>query len=257
MTTSPQTYARTEVRIKTGANRAISQNGYFGVDGLDATLPQGVTFDSQILVVGDTGIGKSVLAAQFLYEGLLTGDCCIYIACDEPLNNMRQHMAGFRLGATAYERTGRLLMLDAYERELSKEARVVPDPTNLDEFFLYQKEIIDEAMATGRQVRMVVDSLSTPMATNQSNEIIDFNAHRLRFLRTRRVLTLDNIVANVLDDRTLAGLTHAYPLILKMSYRTINGTLARYIQLGKLKSGQFSANERTFTIDPRTGLVLQ
>jgi KaiC/GvpD/RAD55 family RecA-like ATPase len=230
---------------------------YFGVEGLDAMLPQGVRYDTQMMVVGDTGIGKSVLAAQFLYEGLVTGDRCIYVACDEPLNNMREHMAGFRLGTTAYERTGQLLMLDAYGRELSQEARVVPDPTNLDEFFLYQMQVVDEARASGGRVRMVVDSLSTPMAINPGNSIVDFNAHRLRYLRSRQVLTLDNIVANVLDERTIAGLTHAYPLILRMSYRTVNGALARYIQLGKLKSGQFTANERAFTIDPRTGLVLQ
>lgn len=237
--------------------RDLRQVAYFGVEGLDALLPQGITYDSQIIVIGDTGVGKSVLAAQFLYEGLVTGDACVYIACDEPLNNMRQHMAGFRLGSSAYERIGQLLMLDAYGRELSQEKRVVADPTNLDEFFLYQKQVIEEALASGRRVRMVVDSLSTPMATTPPNEIIEFNAHRLRYLRSRRVLTLDNVVANVLDERTVAGLTHVYPLMLKMSYRHLDGTLARYIQLGKLKSGQFSANEHPFTIDPRTGLVLQ
>lgn len=255
--TVAQTYGRAKAEALTEASRAAEQNGFLGVEGLDALLPDGITYDSQIMVIGDTGVGKSVLAAQFLYEGLVTGDVCIYIACDEPLNNMRQHMAGFRLGTTAYERAGQLLMLDAYGRELSNEKRVVPDPTNLDEFFLYQKQIVDEARATGKRMRMVVDSLSTPMATSPANEIIDFNAHRLRYLRAHRVLTLDNVVANVLDERTVSGLTHAYPLIIRMGYHMENGTMDRYIQLGKLKSGQFSANEHGFTIDPRTGIVLQ
>ena len=255
--TVAQTYGRAKAEALTEASRAAAQNGFLGVEGLDALLPDGVTYDSQIMVIGDTGVGKSVLAAQFLYEGLVTGDVCIYIACDEPLNNMRQHMAGFRLGTTAYERAGQLLMLDAYGRELSNEKRVVPDPTNLDEFFLYQKQIVVEARATDKRVRMVVDSLSTPMATSPANEIIDFNAHRLRYLRANRVLTLDNVVANVLDERTVGGLTHAYPLIIRMGYHMENGTMNRYIQLGKLKSGQFSANEHDFTIDPRTGIVLQ
>lgn len=268
--TTPHTYARTitqtalaDTQTQTGGahlpsdTQSAERVAYFGVEGLDAMLPQGMRYDTQMLVVGATGIGKSVLAAQFLYEGLVTGDRCIYVGCDEPLSNMREHMAGFRLGTTAYERTGQLLMLDAYGRELSNEPRVVPDPSNLDEFFLYQMQVIDEARAAGGRVRMVIDSLSTPMVINPGNAIVDFNAHRLRYLRSRQVLTLDNIVANVLDERTLVGLTHAYPLILRMSYKTIDGTLTRYIQLGKLKSGQFTANERAFTIDTRTGLVLQ
>jgi KaiC/GvpD/RAD55 family RecA-like ATPase len=231
--------------------------GYFGVEGLDALLPQGLTYDTQVMVLGETGIGKSVLAAQFLYEGLVVGDTCVYIACDEPPDNMRQHMAGFRLGTAAYERIGQLIMLDAYGRELSTEQHVVPDPTNLDEFFLYQKQVLEEAMAAGRRVRVVVDSISSVMATNPSADVIEFNSHRLRYLRARRILTLDNFVSNVLDDRTVAGMSHTYPLILRLGYHTVNGSLVRHMQLGKLKSGQFSAGEHPFSIDPRTGIVVR
>lgn len=245
-------------QVESLAKRAKGDtNAFFGVEGLDAMLPEGVPPDTQMLVIGDTGVGKSVLAAQFLYEGLVTGDTCIYIACDEPLNNMRSHMAAFRLGTIAYERLGQLLMLDAYGRDLSTEPRVVPEPSNLDEFFLYESQIVEEARRSGRRVRLVVDSLSTVLATNTPTDVIEFNGHRLRYLRARGVLTLDNVVANVLDDRTLAGLTHTYPLILRLGYHQQNGMLTRYLQLGKLKSGQFAANERQFTIDPRTGLVVQ
>ncbi|MBI3980132.1 MAG: hypothetical protein HY331_18310 [Chloroflexi bacterium] len=65
-----------------------------------------------------------------------------------------------------------------------------------------------------------------------------------------------NYVTGVLDEKTMAGLGHAYPLILKMRYGSINGSLVRHLQLGKLKSGQFSASEHSFSIDPRTGIVV-
>jgi|GEM_PF-734853 len=231
--------------------------GYFGIEGLDALLPLGLTYDSQIMSIGATGVGKSVLAAQFLYEGLVTGDTCVYVACDEPLRNIRLHMAGFRLGTVAYERSGQLLMLDAYGRELSTEARVVPNPSSLDEFFLYEKQLVGEALASGRRVRLVVDSLSTLLATNAPADVIHFNGHRLRYLRALRVLTLDNFVADVLNEQTMAGLAHSYPLILRLSYQRGDGEMTRYLQLGKLKSGQFSAGQHPFSIDPRTGIIVQ
>jgi KaiC/GvpD/RAD55 family RecA-like ATPase len=255
---SAETYGRAGAPAAlTAAERAAAQVGYFGLEGLDALLPEGLSYDSQVMVTGETGIGKSIFAAQFLYEGLVTGDTCIYVACDEAPINMRQHMAGFRLGTVAYERIGQLLMVDAYGRELSRERRVVPEPTNLDEFFVYQKQTVDEALATHRRVRMVVDSLSTVMAVNTPTDCIEFNSHRLRYLRAHRVLTLDNYVAGVLDERTMAGLSHAYPLIVRLSYHGTANDLTRYIQLGKLKSGMFSASERPFTIDPRTGIVVR
>jgi KaiC/GvpD/RAD55 family RecA-like ATPase len=231
--------------------------GYFGIQGLDALLPQGLTYDSQIMIHGETGIGKSALAAQFLYEGLVVGDTCVYSACDETPNNMRLHMAGFRLGTVAYERIGQFIVLDAYGRELSGEQRIVLDPTNLDEYFLYERRTVEEALSRGRSVRLVVDSLSTIMTTNLPGDIIEFNSNRLRYLRSKRVLTLDNYVANVLDERTLAGLSHAYGLIVRLNYRSTNGMLTRSMQLGKLKSGQFSAAEHQYSIDPRTGIIMQ
>lgn len=253
-----ETYGRTVAPAAlTAAERAAAQVGYFGVEGLDALLPEGLSYDSQVMVTGETGIGKSIFAAQFLYEGLVTGDTCVYVACDEAPDNMRQRMAGFRLGTVAYERIGQLLMVDAYGRELSRERRVVPEPSNLDEFFVYQKQTVDEALVAHRRVRMVVDSLSTVMAVNTPTDCIEFNSHRLRYLRARRVLTLDNYVAGVLDERTMAGLSHAYPLIVRLSYHGTATDLTRYIQLGKLKSGMFSATERPFTIDPRTGIVVR
>lgn len=253
-----QTYGRAlEPAVLTAAEHATGQVGYFGLDGLDALLPEGLSYDSQVMVTGETGIGKSIFAAQFLYEGLVTGDTCIYVACDETPDNTRQYLAGFRLGTVAYERIGQLLIVDAYGRELSRERRVVPEPTNLDEFFVYQKQAVDEALAAHRRVRLVVDSLSTVMAVNTPTDCIEFNSHRLRYLRSRRVLTLDNYVAGVLDERTMAGLSHIYPLIVRLSYHGTATERARYIQVGKLKSGMFSATERPFTIDPRTGIVLR
>lgn len=256
MTTSP-VYSRAAHMAVPGQPGPGEGPAYLGVEGLDALLPEGLSYDLQLMVQGDTGVGKSVLAAQFLYEGLVVGDACVYLACDEPPAQMRLHMAGFRLGTAAYERSGQLLMVDAYGRELSREPRVVPDPFNLDELFLYEKRALDEALASGRRVRLVVDSLSSVLAANRPLDILEFASHRLRYLRARRIFTLDAFVSGVLDERTLAGLAHAYPLILRLRYSLVNNALVRYVQLGKLKSGQFSATEHQFSIDPRTGIVVQ
>ncbi len=231
------------------------RRGFFGVEGIDALLPSGVSYDTQVMVQGDTGVGKSVLASQFLYEGLLVGDRCVYVACDEPPSVMRDSMANLRLGTVAYERTGRLVFIDAYSRERSTERHSIPDPSNFDEFFLYQKRVLD-GLGEGR-IRLVVDSISTLFSTASTTDILQFNGHRLRYLRGKGVFTLDNYVGGVMEERAVYGLSHAYPMILKMQYQSVNGGLQRYLQLGKLKSGQFTSVAHQFSVDSRTGIVVQ
>ncbi|TAK34506.1 MAG: ATPase [Chloroflexota bacterium] len=229
--------------------------GYFGVEGLDDLLPVGLSYDTQIMVLGDTGVGKTVLAAQFMYEGLLVGDTCVFIACDEPPELMRRNIANFRLGTAVYEQLDRLVFVDAYARERSTERYRIPNPDNFDEFFAYERDILDKL--GDRPLRLVVDSISTMMGTADPTAILEFNRSRLRYLRAKHVLTMDNYVTGLLEERTIAGLSHAYPLIVKMGYRQVDGDAMRYVQLGKLRSGQFTAKQLSFTIDPRTGIVVQ
>lgn len=231
------------------------RRAYFGSPILDELLPKGIDYSTQVMVIGDTGVGKTVLAAQFLYEGLLVGDTCVYVACDEAPDSMRQNMANLRLGTIAYEREGRLLFLDAFARERSRERRYVADPGNLEEYFASEKQVLDEIHGTA--VRLVVDSLSTLLGTLPRKDVLEFNRARLRFLNYRSVLTLDNYVTGLLDEQTMAGLEHSYPLILKMGFVDGDTGLHRYLQLGKLRSGTFSGERRRFRIDPHTGVVGQ
>lgn len=237
------------------AAEASKRRAYLGAPVLDELLPQGIGYGTQIMVAGDTGVGKSVLAAQFLYEGLLVGDTCLYVACDEPPDSMRQNMANLRLGTIAYERQRRLIFLDAFARERSREQHHVADPSNLEEYFASEKRILDGI--AGQPTRVVVDSISTILGTLPRKDILEFNRARLRHLGAREVLTLDNYVTGLLDDQTMAGLSHAYPLILRMGFVDGEAGLQRYIQLGKLRSGMFSGDRRRFRIDQHTGIVGQ
>ena len=127
-----------QLETRDGHHRA-----YLGASVLDELLAKGISYATQIMVIGDTGVGKSVLAAQFLYEGLLVGDSCVYVACDEPPDNMRQNMANLRLWTIAYEREGRLAFRDAFGRDRSRERDFVADPGNLEEYFASEKRVVE------------------------------------------------------------------------------------------------------------------
>src|SRR5512145_3111552 len=62
-----------------------------GIPGLDPLLEGGFPKGKSILVTGEPGTGKTILALQFLMHGLARGEKGIYVAADEgPLDILEQ-----------------------------------------------------------------------------------------------------------------------------------------------------------------------
>lgn len=227
---------------------------YFGVEGLDRNLDKGLSYGSQIMVEGDSGVGKTVLAGEFIKEGLRCGDTCIYVACDEPPAAMREHLLSFKVGTPAYEDTGRLVFVDAYEEGGSAEKYALSDLRNLEKYFALEMEVLRGC--TGRRVRLVVDSLSTLFTNLDSAEILDFHRTRIKQLRKKGILAMDIFVSGVLEPRVMTITGHLYNFILKMNFSGSRYNPVRLMQIGKVKSQQFVSSCHMFTISPVYGILV-
>ncbi len=232
----------------------MKARAYFGVEGLDRIISQGVSYGSQIMVDGDTGVGKTVLAGEFIKEGLRCGDVCIYVACDEPPAVMRYHLGTFRVGTRAYEEAGRLIFVDAYEEEASVEKFHIADQHNLDKYFTLEKELLKRF--AGQRIRLIVDSLSTLFTPFEPAEILEFHRSRLKYLRKNGILTLDIFVDGVLGDRVMMVASHFYNVILKMKFGSSATRPVRILQVGKVRSGKFSSTPYMFGISPTFGILV-
>ena len=227
---------------------------YFGVEGLDRSLDKGLSYGSQIMVEGDSGVGKTVLAGEFIREGLRCGDTCIYVACDEPPAVMREHLLSFKVGIPAYEETGRLVFVDAYEEGGSAEKYAFSDPRNLEKYFALEAEVLRGC--TGRRLRLVVDSLSNLFTNLDSAEILDFHRTRIKQLRKKGILAMDIFVSGVLEPKVITITGHLYNFILKMNFSGSRYNPVRLMQIGKVKSQQFVSSRHIFTISPIYGILV-
>jgi circadian clock protein KaiC len=62
-----------------------------GIAGLDRLLDGGFPKGRSVLVTGEPGTGKTIMALQFLADGLDHGEKCVYVAADEgPLEIIEQ-----------------------------------------------------------------------------------------------------------------------------------------------------------------------
>ena len=66
-----------------------------GVDGLDAMLNGGLLPARPYIISGPTGSGKTILATQFLVDGLKRGELCLLVTLDEPPIEVKSNMGLF------------------------------------------------------------------------------------------------------------------------------------------------------------------
>ncbi|HEX9341968.1 MAG TPA: ATPase domain-containing protein [Thermoplasmata archaeon] len=67
-----------------------------GVSGLDKMLHGGLVPGRPYILSGSPGSGKTILSVQFLREGLEGGERCLFVALEEPPNELKINMRAFR-----------------------------------------------------------------------------------------------------------------------------------------------------------------
>ena len=77
-----------------------------GVPGLDSIMGGGLIEGSVNLVTGGTGTGKTIMACQFLWQGLKMGESCVYITLEEGPEDIKEDVANFGWDFPAYEKKG-------------------------------------------------------------------------------------------------------------------------------------------------------
>ncbi len=66
-----------------------------GIAGLDKMLRGGLIPNRPYVVSGASGTGKTILATQFIVDGLQRGEPCMWVSLDEPPNELKANMAVF------------------------------------------------------------------------------------------------------------------------------------------------------------------
>ncbi len=127
-----------------------------GIRGLDHGLIGGIPRRSVILLVGPPGAGKSILAKQFLYQGLITHQTSVIISTNESEENVGRTMGEFGW------KNDKLIFGDCYSWKFgeasSKYSASLENPTELG--IMLSSMIEREGMNNNRVSRLVLDSFS-------------------------------------------------------------------------------------------------
>jgi len=148
-----------------------------GVLGLDEMLEGGLIPGRPYIVSGASGTGKTTLAMHFLVEGAKNGERVLYVALDEPPNEVRRNMETYGLdlsGVMVFDATPDVMNYEKTPvRDVSTERkptrlgdvpdiiRQSPERNPADISINTLQETLKQEMRVGNYTRVVIDSLTS------------------------------------------------------------------------------------------------
>jgi circadian clock protein KaiC len=132
-----------------------------GIPGFDAVTMGGLPRGRVTVLAGQAGSGKTVVAAQFLAEGVRRGQPGVFVTLEEPAADLRANLQTFGWDVAAWEERGDLAFVDA--SPLLREDGL-PAGYEIETLAAQIGQAVDR---TGAQ-RLVLDSLNTVLGFEAS-----------------------------------------------------------------------------------------
>jgi KaiC domain protein len=210
------------------------------IPGMDEILYGGIPERNIVLVSGGPGTGKSIMAEQFIYNGLTRGESGIFVALEEHPVSVLRSFHHFGWDVTKYEKEGKFAIIDAftggYGSAAQKEKYVVKNIDDVKEL----GEILRTAIKEMKATRVSIDSVSTLYLTKPA-------------MARSIVMTLKRIISGLgctaifvsqvsVGERGFGGpgVEHAVDGIIRMDLDEVEGKMYRSIIVWKMRDTRIS-----------------
>ena len=238
----PRTLGLTERKRKKPAERRLS----IGIPELDKLLGGGIPEGDSVLVAGASGSGKSVLATQFVAEGIRQREPAIIAVFEERPEEYAARANSFGLDLKAAQQEGKLSILYLRPLDLS-----------VDET-MYELLVAVQKIAAKR---LVLDSLSGFEMALAPGFRQDFRESLYRLISALTGIGVTILSTVEVEDSFIALPFSAYSVsflsddLIRLRYVSIKSQLRKVLVVIKMRGGSHSRDIREYEITP-AGLVI-
>lgn len=225
-----------------------------GISGLDEILEGGFPRGRTILLKGACGTGKTILGAQFLYNGIVRyNEPGVLVLLEENIQHFKADTLTFGIDLSELEELGKLVMIDASLSRFNLSDINLPKPPRDKSFSLTSmelietKEVIDIVVDTAEEIdakRVVIDSLpaldNLVKSKGRSRDVILGINYRLQAAELTSILISDLLEREVEDK--IKGRVEDYVAdgVILLEYKTTGPDVGRFLTIEKMRGTKHS-----------------
>ena len=238
----PRTFGMIDKQQKPVSNRRLS----IGVLELDAMFGGGIPEGDSVVVAGSSGTGKSILATQFIAEGLRQGEAGVIAVFEERPQEYSERAGTLGLDFTTPQSEGLLKIIYLRPLDLS-----------VDETL---QELLEAVQKTGAK-RVVIDSLMGFEMALAPTFRLDFRESLYRLIAALTGNGITILSTMELPETFTEFRFSPYAIsfltddIIRLRYVEIEGELRTILVIVKMRGGKHSKQIREYEITDK-GMVI-
>ena len=217
--------------------RASSKRITSGNEDLDTMCGGGWFKGSIILVSGATGVGKTLMATEFMGGGIKKGEKCLLFAFEESKEQLLRNALGWGINYEQMEKEGKFKIICRY-----------PETTGLESHFVKMKEEIDKFKPN----RVAIDSISALERVGTLKGFREFLLTLNTLFKENEITTLYTATTTSLvgsESITESNISTNTDLIILLRYVEVYGEIKRGLAVLKMRGSGHNKYIREFQID--------
>jgi len=206
-------------------NRTLSVENLFP---LSKVLVERATDHGCFLLLGKSGVGKSIFALQFIHDGLAAGQKAVYIHTSVPAEGLMEQASSLHLNLDEQDIKQRLILIDVYASlaGLPSTSRIVlQQGATLNDL----SHAINDATKDLISFRFVLDDLASVVAYTRPEVAFKFTQITLSRLRAQKATAIMILIPGVIAAEQERLLPTVFDGLLEMdSEETVEGLKRRF-----------------------------
>jgi circadian clock protein KaiC len=208
-----------------------------GIPGLDGLMGGGIGSGEATVVLGPSGVGKTIAGLRFVTEGITRGERCLYVTFQDTSDQLVKMAAGFGWDLESARVDGRLVVHHVPLGEL-----------DLD---LLTSRVRDD-LAGAPVHRVVIDSLAEMVYACRESERFPAYARSLtgliRAAGATLVITSETTTLGPTPE-PVGGVTFLFHNLVLLRYIEMNSASGRAVNIVKMRNSDHSKQVYRFTVD--------